>query len=89
MTTERDRFLEQIRQAVADGNRAGGAPRCRSVAPSATRARAPIPSPAFAMNSPRPADSPTSSPTRPPPPKSSSACCANDPSAASFSAAAP
>ena len=26
MTTERDQFLKRIRQAVADGNRAGGAP---------------------------------------------------------------
>ncbi len=65
MTTERDRFLQRVRQAVADGNRAGAVPDLPRAATSATRARAPIPSPASATNAPPPADSCMSSPTPP------------------------
>ena len=57
MTAERDRFLQRVRQAVADGNRAAPSPTCPRAAASATRASAPTPSPASAMNAPPRADS--------------------------------
>ena len=67
MTTERDRFLQRVRRAVADGNRAGGAPALPSRGNVGYQARGPIPSPASAPNAPPRGGSCISSPTRPPP----------------------
>ena len=57
MTTSRDAFLGRVRQAVAEGNRAGGTPPLPRAAASATRGPGRTPSPGCATNSPPPAGS--------------------------------
>ena len=47
MTSTRDAFLQRVRQAVAQGNRAGSASDLPDAAPSAIRARGSIRSPIF------------------------------------------